>query len=172
MKNTIHVNLWAGPSTGKSGISGKLFGKLKEHSIDCELVREIAKEYVWDGSLTKTEQLIITAKQYEKEVEMHGKVDYIISDTSVLMGALYCANEYQKELLHITKHLLKNWDIKHYFLERDLTKEYEENGRSQKLEESIEIDFKIKKFLKEQGIFYKILSIKNSENKIFEDIIK
>ena len=66
MKNTVHINLWAGPSTGKSGVSGKLFGKFKENSIDCELVREVAKDYAWNGTLTNTEQLVITAKQYER----------------------------------------------------------------------------------------------------------
>jgi len=54
MKNTIHINLWAGPSTGKSGVSGKLFGKFKENSVDCELVREVAKDYAWNGTLYNT----------------------------------------------------------------------------------------------------------------------
>lgn len=172
MKNTIHINLWAGPSTGKSGVSGKLFGKLKEQSIDCELVREVAKDYAWNGSLINTEQVIITTKQYEREAELHGKVDFIIVDTSVLMGMLYCNENYKDQLLHIMKHLTKEWKIVHYFLERDLSKAYETNGRLQNLTESIDKDFQIKKFLKEQGIYFKQIPVVGAEEEIYNDIIK
>lgn len=172
MKNTIHINLWAGPSTGKSGVSGKLFGKMKENSIDCELVREVAKDYAWDGSLGNTEQVIITTKQYEREAQLHGKVDFIIVDTSVLMGMLYCDNNYKDQLLHIMKHLIKDWKVVHYFLERDLTKAYETNGRMQNLQESIEKDFEIKKFLKEQGIYFKQIPVQEATEKIYNEMIK
>lgn len=172
MKNTIHINLWAGPSTGKSGVSGKLFGKLKENSIDCELVREVAKDYAWDGSLLNTEQLVITTKQYEREAQMHGKVDFIIVDTSVLMGALYCDSAYQSELVHIVKYLTKDWKTYHYFLERDLSKAYESNGRLQNLTQSIDKDFQIKKFLKEQGIYFKQIPVMSSSEEIYNELIK
>lgn len=172
MKNTIHINLWAGPSTGKSGVSGKLFGKMKENSIDCELVREVAKDYAWDGSLGNTEQVVITTKQYEREAQLHGKVDFIIVDTSVLMGMLYCDNNYKDQLLHIMKHLIKDWKVVHYFLERDLTKAYETNGRMQNLQESIEKDFEIKKFLKEQGIHFKQIPVQEATEKIYNEMIK
>lgn len=172
MKNTIHINLWAGPSTGKSGVSGKLFGKMKENSIDCELVREVAKDYAWNGSLTNTEQVVITTKQYEKESELHGKVDFIIVDTSVLMGMLYCDDNYKEQLLHIMKYLIKDWKVVHYFLERDLTKAYETNGRVQNLQESIEKDFEIKKFLKEQGIYFKQIPVQEATEKIYNELIK
>lgn len=172
MKNTIHINLWAGPSTGKSGVSGKLFGKFKENSVDCELVREVAKDYAWNGTLYNTEQLVITAKQYERAAEMHGKVDFVIMDTSVLMGALYCRSDYKNELLHIVKMLSKDWNMVHYFLERDLSKDYESNGRLQNLTQSIEKDFEIKKFLKEQNINYKQLSVIKAEEQIYTELMK
>ena len=31
---TLHVNLWAGPGTGKSTIAAEIFGKLKWNKID------------------------------------------------------------------------------------------------------------------------------------------
>lgn len=172
MKNTTHINLWAGPSTGKSGVSGQLFGKMKENSIDCELVREVAKEHAWNGDLKNMEQVVITTKQYELEAKLHGKVDFIIVDTSVLMGMLYCDENYKDHLLGIMKYLTKQWKIIHYFLERDLTKDYETNGRMQNLEQSIEKDFEIKKFLKEQGIYYKQIPVQHATEIIFNENIK
>lgn len=171
MKNTIHINLWAGPSTGKSGVSGALFGKFKEHSIDCELVREVAKDYAWNGLLPHTEQLVITTKQYEREVQMHGKVDFVIVDTSVLMGALYCDDNYKKELLHIAKYLIKDWKTYHYYLDRDLSKAYESNGRLQTLTQSLDKDFQIKKFLKEQGIYFKQLPVMSAADEIYHELV-
>jgi nicotinamide riboside kinase len=172
MKNTIHINLWAGPSTGKSGVSGKLFGKMKENSIDCELVREVAKDFVWDGSLKNIEQVVITTKQYEREAQLHGKVDFLIVDTSILMGILYCNENYKEQLLHIMKHLIKDWKIINYFLERDLTKRYETNGRLQNFQESIKKDFEIKKFLKDQGIDFKQIPVQEATEKIYNELIK
>lgn len=172
MKNTLHINLWAGPCTGKSGVSGQLFGKMKENSIDCELVREAAKEYAWNGNLHNMEQIIITTKQYELEAKLHGKVDFIIVDTSVLMGMIYCNENYKHHLLGIMKYLTQEWNIVHYFLERDLTKTYETNGRMQNLEQSIEKDNEIKNFLKEHNISFKQIPVKDAAEIIFNNIKK
>jgi len=50
---TIHINLWAGPGTGKSTMAASIFAELKWNKIDCELVSEYAKQIVWEESYTK-----------------------------------------------------------------------------------------------------------------------
>lgn len=47
-KNTLIVNLVAGPGTGKSTTMAGVFYKLKSLGIDCEMVTEFAKELVWE----------------------------------------------------------------------------------------------------------------------------
>lgn len=172
MKKTIHINLWGGPSTGKSGISGHLFGLFKEKSISCELVREVAKEYAWNNTLKTTEQIIITTKQYEEELSKHGKVDYIISDTSVLLGYLYGNDYYKEELLKIIFYLTKDWEIKHYFIERDPNKCYEIDGRTLSYSESIAKDKEIIDFFEKYKISYKKIPINMATEYIYKDLFK
>ena len=50
---TLHINLWAGPGTGKSTMAAGIFAALKWNKIDCELVSEYAKQIVWEESYTK-----------------------------------------------------------------------------------------------------------------------
>jgi len=48
MSNTLIVNLFGGPSSGKTTMAAGLFCLLKMHGIDCELVTEFAKDLVWE----------------------------------------------------------------------------------------------------------------------------
>lgn len=50
MKNTLIVNLYGGPGTGKSTGAAYIFSKLKMDGIDAEYVTEFAKDKVWEGS--------------------------------------------------------------------------------------------------------------------------
>ena len=47
MKNTLLVNLYAGPGAGKSTGAAYIFAKLKTAGVDCEYVSEYAKDRVW-----------------------------------------------------------------------------------------------------------------------------
>jgi adenylate kinase family enzyme len=49
-KNTIIVNLFAGPGAGKSTGAAYVFAKLKLAGIDCEYVSEFAKDKVWENN--------------------------------------------------------------------------------------------------------------------------
>ena len=47
MHKTIVVNIFGGPSAGKSTTSAGIFYELKRQGIRCELVTEYAKSKVW-----------------------------------------------------------------------------------------------------------------------------
>lgn len=170
MKNTLHINLWAGPGTGKSGLSGLLYGKLKETHIDCELVREYAKELYWEGKLKETEQLIISTEQYKRELLIEGKNDVAIIDTSLLSGILHCPETYRQNLTDILFTLTKSWNMKHYFIERNLNSPYEHNGRRHTLSQSLELDNQILDFFRLHNIKYTTIKIENALEYILEDI--
>jgi hypothetical protein len=172
MKDTLHINLWAGPGVGKSGVGAAVFGELKKWHIDCELVREYAKELHWDQELGETNQLKISVEQYSREELVHGCVDVAVVDTALISGILHCTPIYRKELLHILNHLSRDWKKHHYFLERDLNNPYEHNGRAHTLEESLEFDERIKEFLSEQGIYYQSIPISKAVSTIVGNIKK
>ena len=50
MKNTLIVNLYGGPGSGKSTGSAYIFSKLKMAGVDAEYVTEFAKDKVWEGN--------------------------------------------------------------------------------------------------------------------------
>ena len=49
--DTLLVNFYAGPGTGKSSTMAGVFSELKWMGVNCEMAPEFAKEKVWEGSL-------------------------------------------------------------------------------------------------------------------------
>jgi len=50
---TTIINLFSGPSGGKSSIAAGLFYKMKRNGLSVELVPEVAKDYVYEERLNK-----------------------------------------------------------------------------------------------------------------------
>ena len=60
------INLFGGPSTGKSTLAALLFGTLKsKYDLNCEYVNEYAKDLVYEkrNQILLKDQLYIFAKQ-------------------------------------------------------------------------------------------------------------
>jgi hypothetical protein len=149
---TLHINLWAGPGTGKSTMAAGIFAALKWNKIDCELVSEYAKQIVWEESYTKlNNQIYLFGKQYSKHYNLEGKVQVVITDSPIPMGCVYDAGrtKYLKELVISEFHKFDNLN---YFLGR--VKDYNPNGRMQSYEEALEKDREIKQFMIDNEIEY------------------
>lgn len=87
---TLVVNLYGGPGTGKSTGAAYLFAKLKMSGVNAELVREYVKGWAWEGrKIGPLDQFYFFGKQLRAESQLHGKVDVIVTDSSVLIGAYY-----------------------------------------------------------------------------------
>ncbi len=97
---TTIINLWGGPGSGKSTTAAEIFAHLKKQGINCELVQEYIKGWVWEErKRIFGDQLYILAKQVRKEQILLGKVDFIITDSPVWFSAFYdwSASEYKRE---------------------------------------------------------------------------
>ena len=91
---TTVINLYGGPGCGKSTTAALLFGEMKLQGYDVELVREAAKEVAWSGEpITDPKRLEITAEQARRERVLYGKVEFIVTDSPVVMASYY-ANKY------------------------------------------------------------------------------
>ena len=152
-KNTLVVNLFAGPGTGKSTTMAHIFAELKWKGIDCEMVTEYAKDKVWEGSEHILDnQYYVSGKQYHKLKRLMGKVDVIITDSPILFGLIYGDQEPEEfhGLLVKYHNTFNNFNL---FLKR--TKAYNPNGRVQKnIEEAIVKDKEVKRMLSNRGISY------------------
>jgi len=65
------VNLFGQPNAGKSTIQGDVFSILKRAGVNCEMVREFAKELVWRNDLeTLANQIYVFGEQQRRQNEL------------------------------------------------------------------------------------------------------
>lgn len=84
------INLFAGPGAGKSTTAARLFALMKEAGLNVELVTEYAKDLTWDKSWeVLNDQLLVTAEQNHRIERLVGTVDWIITDSPILLGLAY-----------------------------------------------------------------------------------
>jgi nicotinamide riboside kinase len=92
-KTTI-INLYGGPGTGKSTSAAYLYYLFKAEGKHVELVREYVKDWAWEGrKITTYDQIYFLGKQVRRESMLYGKVDWIVTDSPVMMN-LYYAQRY------------------------------------------------------------------------------
>lgn len=151
MKNTLVVNLFAGPGAGKSTGAAYIFSMIKMSGVDAEYVNEYAKDKVWEDNKEVFKcQFLITGKQAYKILRCVGKVDVVITDSPIAIGAQYCQdNPYLKDACLYEFNKYNNLNI---FINR--VKKYNPNGRHQTEEEAKKIDESTKQWLKDNKIDY------------------
>lgn len=151
--NTLFVNLFGGPCTGKSTLASDLFSTLKKRNIECELVTEFAKDVVWDNSLDLLEdQIFIFGNQYHRCFRLNGKVQIVITDSPIIQGLVYkpayLTNTFDNLVIESYSHF-NNLNI---LLER--TTPYNPNGRNQTEDEAKEKDRITLQLLKDNNLTY------------------
>ena len=150
-KKTQKILLYGAPSSGKSMTAALVFAHLKLHFENSELVREVAKDLVYEGldlkHRTDALQLRIFADQMTREELVDGRVDYLVSDSPLLLNAYYSGSE---DLKKLAKKHLRGKEL-HFWLGKDPS-HHENAGRVHSLQESKKIDQEMKTYLEECGI--------------------
>lgn len=162
MKTTV-VNLFGGPGCGKSTVATGLFSQMKQKRISSEYVSEYAKEITWEGTQALLEnQIHVFAEQFRRQYRLLGKVNYIVTDSPLLLSAVYF-DRLAKQLLKENRcpftpdfiaqtrsyfiSAFNQFDNHNYILDR--TKPYDTAGRNQSLEEAKLLDAEITAMLVE-----------------------
>lgn len=171
-KETLVINMFAGPGAGKTTCAWEIASKLKKLGYVTEYVSEYAKELVWDGKEdllegTAVKQKAVYDEQKRRIDRLLGKVDFVVTDSPPILSMVYLkesAPEFEKQMI-------KDFNKYHtfnIFIER--SRHYEREGRLQTLEEAKELDRGVKSFLKDNGIYFGIyghntvdLSIENMQ---------
>ncbi len=145
------INFLASPSAGKSCVSAGLFYQMKIRGYSVELVTEFAKELVWEErNFALKDQLFVFAKQNRMIERLRGKVDWAIVDSPGILSPLYAPKNYYKTFLPLVLEVHNSYNNINYLLER--TDNFEEKGRIHNLQQSLEIDERIKTLLNENNI--------------------
>lgn len=156
----LKINLYGGPGSGKSTLSTILFSELKLREKRVELVREYAKELVYQEkdmiNLVEADRIYILAEQMRREAIHYGKIDYLITDSPVLIAAYYYRN---RSAIDLAKGLLMAPDRElHFLIRRDETLPFEKYGRAHDEDAAKKIDQDMRDFLEKEGIKYHEIS--------------
>jgi tRNA uridine 5-carbamoylmethylation protein Kti12 len=167
LKSKTHIiNLCGGPGIGKSTVASGVFHKLKTKKISCELVTEFAKEITWEETHKLLEnQIHIFSEQFRRQWRLIDKVDYVITDSPLLLNSVYYDYyleklgddvkfsksyiEQSRQFFDATFAEFNNIDfnIERRFEEVDgmmVYPDYDPNGRNQNISESLALDKKIR----------------------------
>lgn len=146
VKRTRVINFYGGPCSGKSTAAAGLFYKMKLLNYSVELTDEFAKECVWEGNVPMLkDQLWILAHQHRKILRLVGKVDYIITDSPVLLSPIYRevyeGPLYSNLIDKLALECYNMYDNINFMLSRP--RNFDPNGRAQNEVESVRIDLEI-----------------------------
>ena len=168
------INLYGGPSTGKSTTAAALFAKMKRAGLKVELAREYAKDLVYDNrqNIITNDQLYIFAKQQRRMKILHEKVDYIITDSPLLLSVVY-GRMYNPDFSTTFENLIMEYYNKYDNIDIYITRNtkehpYQQYGRDQTEDEAITIDKNIQGGLAEIGI--QCHQFEYSDDKLVDEI--
>ena len=141
-KDTLVINLIAGPCSGKSTIAAELFARLKKMGIHCELVPEYIKERIYEENKTMPiNQIAIFGMEHYAISNKIGKVDVIVHDGSFINNIIYKIED-NPEFDKLIVSEYKKFNNLDFFIKRGNI-EFEDYGRIHNLEQSKELDYKI-----------------------------
>jgi nicotinamide riboside kinase len=165
------INIFGGPGSGKSTLAADVYAKLKRLHINIELAREFAKEKVWEKSLhVLKDQVHILGEQHHRQFILSDQCDVAITDSPILLCCIYNTfyTEYDKfDALALEAH--NRYDNLNYVLTR--SHEFQELGRVEDKQKSIEIDEMITSFLKKNNVRYKEVSNPEATDILVQDVL-
>ena len=155
IKKPVVINLYGGPGVGKSTTAAGLYSLMKSRGYKVELVREWIKNLAYDDRHPDLSlQLMALAKQYRAEAPLHEKVDYIITDSPLLLNAFYTTAGMPTGIAHdyidFVDYLGKQTKNIHYFVERCASHPYEDSGRYQTKVEAENMDDEMYAFVERE----------------------
>ena len=152
MKGNV-VNIYGGPSIGKSTLAADLYVALKRQHIDAEYVNEYAKELVYqENTIALSDQILVFANQYHRVWTAAAHNQIIITDSPLLLSAIY-----NPDTSHHFRELILEMDSKFNILNIVLKRTQQPHtmtGRIHSLTESISIDNRVRALLEDNRMEY------------------
>lgn len=155
-KNTVVVNLFAGPGTGKSSLASRLYSDLNISRPfgEVALVQEFAKILVY---LNRTEDLksqpLVTKGQISMLEPFIGNVDIVITDSPIHLGLIYNTQKADEpEVRALIEGCAAKYKSVNFFIDRIEGIGYQSEGRLQTHEEAEEKDREILEMLEREDI--------------------
>lgn len=175
---TTVINLFGGSGVGKSTVAALLFANMKMRGLHVELVREYVKLWAWGGRKVRQEdQIYLLGKQSAYESMLYGKVDYIVTDSPILLAGMYAEWHNGSDGKYVTRaansfieqaRRNSGVTIHNYLLERNGS--FDPRGRWETAEEAERFDQFLEEGLEANGYDYELVS--GSEESKVEAILQ
>lgn len=178
-KKTTIINLYGGPGAGKSTSAAYIYYLLKSTGHNVELVREYVKDWAWEKRIISTyDQIYLMGKQVRRESLLYGKVDWIVTDSPVLMNVYYahryCPPDFATGIKAATLAFYRQANDdnhKHIHLMLQRNKPYKSEGRYQTESEAKEVDIGLVDLLTDLNIDFKTSSPDEVDLRAFMETI-
>lgn len=162
------INLYGGPSSGKSTMAHKLMGWMKDKRMNVECALEYPKDLVWENSLELIDdQLHIFGEQNRRIHRLIDKVDYVITDCPIFMTLAYleqshkkfdnCRDDWEEAFKSLVYFTYIQYDNVNFVVRRNGRK-YITAGRLQDEYSAVKKDFDIMNLLDSYDIFYEYVN--------------
>lgn len=140
------ISLYGSPGAGKSTAASWLFSKMKMEGKSVEIINETAKELIW-ASRNKclNSQLYLLGHQSYKQEILIGQVEYIITDSPLLLSLIYTPKDYPLTFAPFLVDYNRRFNNINFFINR--VKKYIPIGRNQTESESDRLGHSIKNLL-------------------------
>lgn len=165
---TVVVNLFGGSGLGKSTTAAGLFYAMKMRGLNTELVREYVKQWAWDSiPVGKFDQIYLTGKQAKAESRLYNKLDYVVTDSPILLSAIYETFYSGKSVvlpsIKLFLDLAKQENVEHVNIFLARNKPFDTRGRYETQETAIKVDSFAKDFLTNNGVKFIELNVPDEE---------
>jgi hypothetical protein len=156
---TTVINLFGGSGCGKSTTAALLFARMKLLGFHVELVREYVKYWAWnDRKVREWDQLYLLGKQSAYESMLYGKLDYIVTDSPILLAGMYQefrSNGKDTYVRDAAEAFMKHAEgqgvvYRNFILKRG--KPFDPRGRWENANQAVELDLFIERQLNTRGM--------------------
>ena len=157
------INFIGGPGVGKSTTALGVAYALKKRRLNIEYVAEYAKDVTWEGTHALLEnQTHIFSEQFRRQFRLVGKVDFVVTDSPLLLSCVYHQYNHHKLAHPDYVELVKEFYLASYqqfdnvtYLVKGGVRPYNPVGRNQTAEEAVEVHNTVIALLEERALPYK-----------------
>lgn len=150
------INLFAGPSAGKSTTGAVLYGMLSMAGYAAEYVAEFAKFATFAKLHSAlTDQLYMVGKQHNRlHVLKNAGLDYVVMDGPLPQAVVFAPDGYFKHYEPLVMEAFNAYDNINFFLERNPEHAYRDHGRNEPEEQGRGLCGRVRELLDRHGVAY------------------
>ena len=166
------INFHGGPGVGKSTASTGLVHCLKKCHVIADYAPEFAKDLIYAGSAhTLADQKWVFANQDHRLHVLRSHVDIAVCDSPLILSAHYGGRDISTTFRRHVMETFFSYDNLNYFIDRNPSFEFQQEGRLHNATESDIIANELKELLDKAGAAFKTITAGNElPERVFADL--